>query len=112
EDVLDAGVAAPCQDRAVVTALRRAPRMHALDHRAILRRHQPCRLRAGDTDRVDGLCGVEPQRRGGTAGRREYTERRARMPALPDMLLSHAKADAWTDLITGDGGGEKVAAAD
>jgi len=34
------------------------------------------------------------------------------MPALPDMLLAHAQADARADLVAGDGGGKKVASAD
>src|SRR5271155_1327104 len=32
------------------------------------------------------------------------------MPTLADMLLAHAQADARSDLVAGDRGGEKIAA--
>src|ERR1700676_3467534 len=45
------------------------------------------------------------------AGRgRENPDRGAGMPALADMLLAHAKANARTDLVAGDGRGEEIAA--
>ena len=48
--------------------------MHALDHGAVLRRHQAGRLRAGDAERVHGLLRVEPKpaRRAGRG--REHAE--------------------------------------
>ncbi len=79
--------------------------MHALDHGAVLRRHQPRRLRAGNAERVHGLLRIEPQRRCRAGGGREHADRCAGMPALADMLLSHAHADARADLVAGDGGG-------
>ena len=84
--------------------------MHALDHGAVLRRHQAGRLGAGDAERVHGLVGIElePARRAGRG--RENPDRGAGMPALADMLLAHAQADARPDLVAGDGGGEEIAA--
>jgi hypothetical protein len=43
--------------------------MHALDHGAVLRRHQAGRLGAGDAERMHGLLRVklEPARGGGTS---------------------------------------------
>ena len=98
------------KQRAVKPALRRAAGMHALDHGAVLRRHQAGRLGAGDAERVHGFLGIEcqPARRAG--GGRENPDRGAGMPALADMLLAHAQADARPDLVTGDGGGEEIAA--
>ncbi len=84
--------------------------MHALDHGAVLRRHQAGRLGAGDAERVDGLLGGEPQAARRARSRREDADGRARMPALPDMLLAHALADARTDLVAGDSGRQEVAA--
>src|SRR5712672_2557306 len=52
---------------------------------------------------------LEPARRTGGSG--EHAERRARVPALADMLLAHAAADAGTDLIARDRCGEKIAPA-
>ena len=75
--------------------------MHALDHGAVLRGHQAGGLCAGDAERVDGLLRVElePARRAG--GRGEHADRGAGMPALADMLLAHAFADARPDLVAG-----------
>ncbi len=55
EDISDAGEATLGEEGAVETALRRATGMHALDHSAVLRRHQTGRLRAGDAERMDHL---------------------------------------------------------
>ena len=86
--------------------------MHALDHGAVLRRHQPGGLGAGDAERMHGLRRrYRPKPRRGAGRRREHAHRRAGMPALADMLLAHAHADARADLVAGDRGGEKVAAA-
>ena len=54
EHVDDAGKTLARQQRGIKPALRRAAGMHALDHGAILRRHQAGRLRAGDAERVHG----------------------------------------------------------
>ena len=62
EHVDDAGEALFGEQRAIEAALRRAAGMHALDHRAELRGHQPRGLRAGDAERVHRLFGIEPQR--------------------------------------------------
>ena len=76
--------------------------MHALDHGAVLRRHQAGRLGAGDAERVHSLVSIErkPARRAGSGG--ENPDRGAGMPALADMLLPHAQADARPDLVAGD----------
>ena len=57
------------------------------------------------------FAGVEPQaaRRAGRG--REHAERRARVPALADVLRPHAQADARADFVAGDRGGEEFAAA-
>ena len=85
--------------------------MHALDHRAVLRGHQPRGLRAGDAERVDGLVDVEPEPARGARRGGKDAERRARMPALRDVLGSHAQADARSDLVAGDGGRQELLAA-
>ena len=54
----------------------------------------------------------ESERSGGAGRSGEHPERRPRMPPLPDMPLPHADSDPGTNLVTGDGGGEKVAPAD
>ena len=84
--------------------------MHALDHGAVLRRHQPGRLRAADAERMHGLLRIEPKsaRRAGRG--REHADGRAGVPALADMFLAHALADARADLVARDGGGEEFAA--
>ena len=84
--------------------------MHALHHGAVLRRHQAGRLGAGDAECVHGLVGIErkaPRRAGGGG---ENPDCGAGMPALADMLLAHAQADARADLVAGDGGSEEIAA--
>ena len=98
------------EQRPVEPALRRAPGMHALDHGAVLRGHQAGRLRAGDAERVHGLLGVEAERARRAGGGREHADGRARVPALADVLLAHAHADARTDLVAGDRGGQELAA--
>ena len=55
--------------------------------------------------------GVEPQAARGAGRRGEHADRRARVPALPDVLLAHAHADARPDLVAGDRGGEEFAPA-
>ena len=85
--------------------------MHALDHGAVLRRHQAGGLGAGDAERVHGLLRIELEAARGAGAGREHAERRARMPALADVLLPHAAADARADLVAGDRGGEEFAAA-
>ena len=110
EDVDDAGEVLPRQQRRIKPALRGASGMHALDHGAVLRRHQAGRLRAGNAKRVHGGVGGKSQRPRRAGRRREHADRGAGMPALADMLLAHAQADARADLIAGDGGGEKIAA--
>ena len=85
--------------------------MHALDHGAVLRRHQPGRLRAGNAERVHGLLGGKPQGRGRARRRGKHPDGRAGVPALPDMLRTHAFADARADLVAGDGGAQEIAAA-
>ncbi len=77
EHVDDAGEAVLCEQRAVKAALRRTPRVHALDHGAELRSHQARRLRAADSQRVHRLFGVEPQRGRSAGGRRKHADRRA-----------------------------------
>ncbi len=99
------------QQRAIKPALRRAARMHALDHGAVLRRHQPRRLGAGDAERMHGLLRREPQRRRGAGRRREHADGRAGMPALADMLGPHAEADPRPDLVAGDRGAQEIASA-
>ena len=84
--------------------------MHALDHRAVLRGHQAGGLRAGDAERVHGLFGVEPEAARGAGSRGEHAERRAGMPALPDVLRAHAQPDARADLVAGDRGGQEFPA--
>jgi hypothetical protein len=84
--------------------------MHALDHGAVLRRHQPGRLRAGDAERMHGLLGRKPQAPRRAGGGRVDAHGGAGMPALADVLRAHALADARADLVAGDRGGEKVAA--
>ena len=76
--------------------------MHALDHRAVLRGHQTGGLRPGNAERVYGVLGVELQPAGGAGGGREHADRRAGVPALADMFLAHALADARTDLVAGE----------
>ena len=85
--------------------------MHALDHRAVLRRHQARGLRAGDAERVHGLVGVELQSARGARGGGEHAERGARMPALRDVLGAHADADARSDLVARDRRGQEFLAA-
>src|SRR3979490_2302653 len=43
--------------------------------------------------------------------RRENAERRARVPALADVLGPHAQSHARADLVAGDGGRQELAAA-
>ena len=83
--------------------------MHALDHGAVLRRHQSGRLRSGDAERVHGALRIETKPARGAGGGREHAERRARVPALTDMLLAHAAPDARTDLVARDRGRQKFA---
>jgi hypothetical protein len=56
EYIHDAGEATLRQQRAVEPALRRSAGMHALDHGAVLCRHQPGSLRPGDAEGVNGLA--------------------------------------------------------
>ena len=86
--------------------------MHALHHRAVLRRHQAGGLRAGEAKRVDGSRGVEAQPARRACGSGEHAERRARMPALLDVPRTHAQPDARADLVARHGGGEKLLAAE
>jgi hypothetical protein len=81
--------------------------MHALDHGAVLRRHQPGRLRPGDAERMHGRIGGEPQSAGRAGRGRIDADRGAGMPALADMLLPHAAPDAGADLVAGDRGGDE-----
>jgi hypothetical protein len=112
EHVDDAGEAVPGEQRAVEPALRRAAGMHALDHGAVLRRHQARRLGARDPERVHGLIDRELQASRGAGGGGIDPERRAGVPALADMLLAHAPSDPRPDLVAGHGGGEKFLAAE
>src|SRR5690554_219774 len=109
EHINDAGEAVLGQQRTIEAALRGAAGVHALDHGPILGRHQACCLSAGDTKGVHRLLSAQAQTAGGTGSGREHAHRGAGMPALADMLLTHANAHARADLVTGDGGGEKVA---
>ena len=111
EDVDDAGEAVLRQQRAIQSALRGASRMHALDHRAELRRHQSRRLRAADAERVHRLRRIETQRGRRARRRRKHADGRARMPALSDVLRSHAQADARADFVAGHARAQKLAAA-
>ncbi len=111
EHVDDAGEAGLREQRAIEPALRRAPGMHALDHGAVLRRHQAGRLGAGDAERMDGRVRRQPQRRRGAGGGREHADGGAGMPALADMLRPHAQADPRPDLVAGDGGAHEIAPA-
>src|SRR5712691_9693953 len=112
EHVDDAGEALLGEQRGVEPALRRPPGMHALDHGAVLRRHQPRRLGPRNAERMDRLAGGEAQAARGAGGGGVDAEGGAGMPALADMLLPHAFADAGTDLVAGDDGGEKLLAAE
>ena len=84
--------------------------MHALDHGAVLRGHQAGGLRAGDAERVHGLLRVELQTARRAGGGREHADRGAGMPALADMLLAHAFADARPDLVAGERRDQQLAA--
>ena len=84
--------------------------MHALDHRAILRGHQTGGLRPGNAERVHRVLGIELQSAGGAGGGREHADRRAGMPALGDMFLAHALADARADLVAGERRNQQFAA--
>src|SRR3977135_3455043 len=64
----------------------------------------------GEAGRGEGLRAGEPQTARRAGRRREDADGRARMPALPDMLLAHALADARTDLIAGNGGRQELTA--
>ena len=110
--ILNAGVALLCEKRAVITRLRRAAGMHALDHGSILRGHEARGLRAANADGVDGLSDIEPQGARRARRRRENAKRRAGVPALADMFLPHADADAGADLVTCNSGGEEFLAGD
>ena len=111
EHIDDAGEAVAREQRAVKPALRRASRMHALDHGAVLRRHQAGRLGACDAERMHRLLGGKSQAARGAGGRRVNAHGRAGMPALADMLLPHAPSDARADFVARDRGGEEVASA-
>jgi hypothetical protein len=68
EYIDNAGEAPLSQERAVESALGGAAGMHALDHGAVLRGHQPRRLGAGDPERMHGAVRIEPQRPRRTRG--------------------------------------------
>ena len=110
--ILNPGVALLCEKRAVITRLRRAAGMHTLNHRPILRGHEARRLGAANADGVDGLSDIEPQGARRARRRRENAERRAGVPALADMFLPHADADAGADLVTGNCRSEEFLARD
>ena len=111
EHVGDAGEALLGEQRRIERALRRAARMHALDHGAVLRGHQAGRLGAGNAERMHDLVGGNAQRRGGARDAGEHPDRGAGVPALADVLRPHAQADPRADLVAGDGGAQEVAAA-
>ena len=82
EHVDDPGEAAAGEQRPIEPALGRAAGMHALDHGAVLRRHQAGRLGAGDAERMHGLL----RRRGRARAPRRprpRTRRRSRPNASP-----------------------------
>src|SRR6266446_7466778 len=85
--------------------------MHPLDHRTVLRGHQTGGLGAGDAERVDNLVGRKAERRSGAGRRREDADSGPRVPTLDDVLLTHAHADARTDLVACYCGGQEIAAA-
>jgi 2-methylcitrate dehydratase PrpD len=84
--------------------------VHALDHGAILRRHQTGRLRAGDAEGMHCLLGAEPERGTGAGRGGKHPHGGARMPALADMLLPHAHTDAGPYLVAGNGRPQQIAA--
>src|SRR5262249_15066430 len=108
EHVGDSGEPPTGKKCRIKPALRRAPGMHALDHGAILRRHQPAGLGAGDAERMHSLFHVECQRArgGGCRGKYAYTG-----PAVTDlayMLRAHAQADARSHSISRQRRGDEI----
>ena len=58
------------------------------------------------------VCSAESRKRRRRAGRgREHADGRARVPALRDVLLPHADADARTDFVAGDRRAQEIAPA-
>ncbi len=110
EHILDARESFSREQRAIEPALARPARMHPLDHRAKLRRHQTGRLRSRDAEGMNGLVRRESQRTRRAGRRSEGTDRRTRVPPLRDVLRSHAHADPRPDLVAGNGRGENIAA--
>src|SRR6476646_186892 len=102
QNIRYAGIADLCQPCCVYAALRSAPRVEALCHRAFLDGHQTGCLRAGDTQGMHRLCVIQAEQ----AGRARCGDKHASRSLIVESARKHAalarKANAYADLVAGN----------
>ena len=93
-------------------ALRGAPGMERLGHRAVLHRHQAGSLRAGNSESL--LCPLRVQAKDvrGSGSRDKHSRRTLIVKAALKHAAFSRQSDPDADLVARDNGGEQILAAD